>query len=102
MGWIGYDVEASERLMKRLRKLITVPMGVKLPPYFDPVHHTLMGDAIGRCSVDFLNLINSVGNGLVVPNRMQAMGPPGAASPDRTSRGASTCGVRIPPRAMPS
>jgi dihydroorotate dehydrogenase (fumarate) len=25
-----------------------------------------MGDVIGRCGVDFLNLINSVGNGLVV------------------------------------
>jgi dihydroorotate dehydrogenase (fumarate) len=25
-----------------------------------------MGDVIGRCAVDFLNLINSVGNGLVV------------------------------------
>lgn len=63
---IGYDAEASERLMKRVRKVITVPMGVKLPPYFDPAHHKLMGDVIGRCGVDFLNLINSVGNGLVV------------------------------------
>ena len=63
---IGYDAEASERLMKRVRKVITVPMGVKLPPYFDPAHHKLMGDVIGRCGVDFLNLINSVGNGLIV------------------------------------
>jgi len=63
---IGYDAEASERLMKRVRPLITVPMGVKLPPYFDPAHHQLMGEVIGRCGVDFLNLINSVGNGLVV------------------------------------
>jgi dihydroorotate dehydrogenase (fumarate) len=63
---IGYDADASERLMKRVRKVITVPMGVKLPPYFDPAHHQLMGDVIGRCGVDFLNLINSVGNGLVV------------------------------------
>jgi dihydroorotate dehydrogenase (fumarate) len=63
---IGYDADASERLIKRVRPLITVPMGVKLPPYFDPAHHQLMGDAIARCGVDFLNLINSVGNGLVV------------------------------------
>jgi dihydroorotate dehydrogenase (fumarate) len=63
---IGYDADASERLMKRVRPLITVPMGVKLPPYFDPAHHQLMGEVIGRCGVDFLNLINSVGNGLVV------------------------------------
>src|SRR5574341_1843619 len=63
---IGYDLEVSERLMKRVRKIISVPMGVKLPPYFDPAHHEMMGDVIGRCGVDFLNLINSVGNGLVV------------------------------------
>ncbi|MBA5865268.1 MAG: dihydroorotate oxidase [Nitrospira sp. CR1.3] len=70
---IGYDAEASERLMKRLRKLITVPMGVKLPPYFDPAHHKLMGDVIGRCGVDYLNLINSVGNGLVVDSRTETV-----------------------------
>ena len=63
---IGYDADASERLIKRVRKIITVPMGIKLPPYFDPAHHKLMGDVVGRCGVDFLNLINSVGNGLVV------------------------------------
>jgi len=63
---IGYDTEASERLLKRVRRVITVPMGVKLPPYFDPAHHSAMGAVIGRCGVDFLNLINSVGNGLVI------------------------------------
>lgn len=70
---IGYDAEASERLMKRVRKIITVPMGVKLPPYFDPAHHKLMGDVIGRCGVDFLNLINSVGNGLVINSETETV-----------------------------
>ncbi len=63
---IGYDPDASERLLKRVRQKVTVPMGVKLPPYFDPAHHQVMGAVIGRCGVDFLSLINSVGNGLVV------------------------------------
>ncbi|OQW34671.1 MAG: dihydroorotate oxidase [Nitrospira sp. SG-bin1] len=63
---IGYDSETSERVLKKVRRLITVPMGVKLPPYFDPAHHEAMGKVLGRCGVDFLNLINSVGNGLVV------------------------------------
>jgi dihydroorotate dehydrogenase (fumarate) len=70
---IGYDADASERVMKRVRKIITVPMGVKLPPYFDPAHHQLMGDVIGRCGVNFLNLINSVGNGLVVDPEKEAV-----------------------------
>ena len=67
---IGYDPEASERLLKRVRPLITVPMGVKLPPYFDPAHHQVMAEVIRRTEVDFLSLINSVGNALVVdPDR---------------------------------
>lgn len=63
---IGYDPETSERVLKKVRPKISVPMGVKLPPYFDPAHHEAMGKVIGRCGVDFLNMINSVGNGLVV------------------------------------
>ncbi|HEX5645685.1 MAG TPA: dihydroorotate oxidase, partial [Nitrospira sp.] len=63
---IGYDPDTSERVIKRVRSLITVPMGLKLPPYFDPAHHEVMGKVIGRHGVDFLNMINSVGNGLVV------------------------------------
>ena len=70
---IGYDPEASERIIKRVRSLITVPMGLKLPPYFDPAHHEIMGRVIGRCGVDFLNMINSVGNGLVVDPEREAV-----------------------------
>ncbi len=70
---IGYDPEASERLLKRVRRVISVPMGVKLPPYFDPAHHEAMGKVLGRCDVDFLNMINSVGNGLVVDSEKEAV-----------------------------
>lgn len=70
---IGYDPETSERVLKKVRRLITVPMGVKLPPYFDPAHHEAMGKVIGRCGVDFLNMINSVGNGLVVDSERETV-----------------------------
>ncbi|MGQ0694206.1 MAG: dihydroorotate oxidase [Nitrospiraceae bacterium] len=70
---IGYDPDASERLLKRVRKVITVPMGVKLPPYFDPAHQEMMGNVIRRCGVDFLNTINSVGNGLVVDPELETV-----------------------------
>lgn len=70
---IGYDPETSERVIKRVRSLITVPMGLKLPPYFDPAHHEVMGKVIGRYGVDFLNMINSVGNGLVVDPEREAV-----------------------------
>ena len=70
---IGYDQDASERVLKKVRPKITVPMGVKLPPYFDPAHHLAMGTMLGRCGVDFLNLINSVGNGLVVDSERETV-----------------------------
>lgn len=63
---IGYDAEASERLLARVRNILTVPMGVKLPPYFDPVHQEQMVPVLERTGVQFLSLINSVGNGLMV------------------------------------
>jgi dihydroorotate dehydrogenase (fumarate) len=67
---IGYDPQDSEQLLRRVRRVVTVPMGVKLPPYFDPAHHAAMADVIRRTGIDFLTLINSVGNGLVVdPDR---------------------------------
>lgn len=70
---IGYDPDASEQLLTRVRRIITSPMGVKLPPYFDPAHHEAMAEVIGRTGVDFLNLINSVGNGLVVDPEREAV-----------------------------
>jgi dihydroorotate dehydrogenase (fumarate) len=67
---IGYDADASERLLKRVRAVVSIPMGVKLPPYFDPAHQDKMARVIQTVQVDFLSLINSVGNGLVVdPDR---------------------------------
>jgi dihydroorotate dehydrogenase (fumarate) len=67
---IGYDAEASERLLMKVRKVVSVPLGVKLPPYFDPAHQEKMVGVLERGGVEFLSLINSVGNGLVVdPDR---------------------------------
>ena len=63
---IGYDVEASERVIRRVRAVANQPIGVKLPPYFDPAHHAAMAEALHRTPVDFLSLINSVGNTLVI------------------------------------
>ena len=63
---IGYDFEASERLIRRVRAVVDRPMGVKLPPYFDPAHHAAMAGVLKKAPVDFLSLINSVGNALVI------------------------------------
>jgi len=63
---IGYDTEASKQLLLELQECLTIPMGVKLPPYFDPVHHEAIAKMLEQVNVSFLSLINSVGNGLVV------------------------------------
>jgi dihydroorotate dehydrogenase (fumarate) len=71
---IGYDPVTSERVLQKVRAVVSVPMGVKLPPYFDPVHHERMADVLNRVGVQFLSLVNSVGNGLVVdPDQQSAV-----------------------------
>ncbi len=71
---IGYDAEVSERLLSEVRTVVSVPIGVKLPPYFDPAHQEKMAKVLERVGVQFLSLINSVGNGLVVdPDRESAV-----------------------------
>jgi dihydroorotate dehydrogenase (fumarate) len=70
---IGYDIKASERLLARVRKVVSTPMGVKLPPYFDPAHQEQMARVLERIGVEFLSLINSVGNGLVVDPEREAV-----------------------------
>lgn len=63
---IGYDFVATEELITKLKRVITIPWGVKLPPYFDPVHHEAMAEILDRHGVAFISVINSVGNGLVI------------------------------------
>jgi dihydroorotate dehydrogenase (fumarate) len=70
---IGYDLETSERLLRQLREVVTVPLGVKLPPYFDPAHQAKVAGMLERIKVDFVSLINSVGNGLVVDPETEAV-----------------------------
>lgn len=64
---IGYDFEASARLLAEVSKVYRLPFGVKLPPYFDPVHFGEMADVLDGCpSIGFVTCINSIGNGLVI------------------------------------
>ena len=63
---IGYDVEVSQKLLFEVQECLSIPFGVKLPPYFDPVHHEVMAKMLEGLNISFLSLINSVGNGLVI------------------------------------
>jgi len=63
---IGYDFEETERLLMAIRDILMIPFGVKLPPYFDPIHHQKIAEVLQRIDVAFVTVINSVGNTLVV------------------------------------
>ena len=63
---IGYDFDETERLLMAIRDILMIPFGVKLPPYFDPIHHQKIAEVLQRVDVAFITVINSVGNTLVV------------------------------------
>lgn len=63
---IGYDFDETERLLLAIRDIFSIPFGVKLPPYFDPIHHQAIAEVLQRVGVAFVTVINSVGNTLVV------------------------------------
>ena len=43
---------------------LTMPWGIKLPPYFDPVHFGYASDIIKKGNLSFITSINSIGNAL--------------------------------------
>ncbi len=64
---IGYDFEMTERLLKDLFALGgKKPMGLKLPPYFDPAHWDAAAAIFKQYPIAFLTCINSVGNTLII------------------------------------
>lgn len=64
---IAYDFETSDEL---LEKIFTIsgnkPIGLKLPPYFDPVHTASMAEVLKKYPISFITCINSVGNTLII------------------------------------
>lgn len=62
----GYDFEQVQRVLDAVCPLLTLPMGVKLPPYFDIVHFEQMAAILNPYPLTFVTCINSVGNGLII------------------------------------
>ncbi|MFC1768606.1 dihydroorotate oxidase [Nanoarchaeota archaeon] len=63
---IGYDMEASDKLIGQVKEVCTKPLGLKLPPYFDLVHFENIAKIINKHKPDFVTCINSLGNGLII------------------------------------
>ncbi len=63
---VAYDFEQSEDVIKKITDLGPKPIGLKLPPYYDLVHHKQMAELIKKHNISFISLINSIGNTLVI------------------------------------
>ena len=64
----GYDFDATEETLRQSLELFDrLPLGVKLPPYFDPAHWDRIAGIIERQKkIGWVTCINSPGNGLVI------------------------------------
>lgn len=63
---VGYDFEATENILRKVFEFFNKPLGVKLPPYFDMVHFDEMAKILNQFPLQYVNCINSVGNGLYI------------------------------------
>ena len=63
---VAYDIAQTDTILGRIMKLGAKPVGVKLPPFYDLVHHKQMAALLRKHNVAFISLINSIGNTLVI------------------------------------
>lgn len=64
---LGYDTDACAITLAEISRIYPKAFGVKLPPYFDPVHFAQMAELLNAFTgVRFVTCINSIGNGLVI------------------------------------
>lgn len=71
-----YDFDAmDETLRKSFEMFHRLPLGVKLAPYFDPIHFDMAADVLNKYpTLRWVTCINSIGNGLVIdPIREQTI-----------------------------
>ncbi len=67
----GYDFGYCEEILSAVRPEIRVPLGCKLPPYLEIAHQEEMARLLLRHKVEFITLINSVGNALFVDSEKE-------------------------------
>jgi len=77
---IAYDFEQMDEVLKAVTahpKFGTIPLGVKLAPYFDKPHFQKAVDILTKYPVKFVVCINTIGNALFVDadNECEAIAP---------------------------
>jgi len=63
---LAYDFEQTEKALEAICGLGDIPLGIKLPPYFDMSHYQSMAAVLKKFPVKFITCINSIGNALVI------------------------------------
>jgi dihydroorotate dehydrogenase (fumarate) len=69
---VAYDLEQTEKVLRRISNLGNKPIGLKLPPFYDFVHHKKMAGLIEKYKISFITCINSVGNTLIIDPEAEA------------------------------
>jgi len=71
---LGYDFERTKETLEGLSDYGSIPLGLKLPPYFDLYQFDSMADIIRDYNIKFITCINSVANTLLInPETESAM-----------------------------
>lgn len=63
---VAYDFDQTEKVLNAISNLGSKPLGLKLPPYYDFVHHRQMAKLIKKYKISFITCINSIGNTLII------------------------------------
>ena len=64
---LGYNYIELEDFLHDINDVYDKPYGLKLPPYFDPIHFVKVADIIKKFNnIQYLTCINSVGNALQI------------------------------------
>ncbi|MDO5509223.1 MAG: dihydroorotate oxidase [Weeksellaceae bacterium] len=60
----GYDFQRTQQVLEQVFSFNKLPLGVKLPPYFDIIHFEQMAAILNQYPLQFVTCINSIGNAL--------------------------------------
>ncbi|RYH26713.1 dihydroorotate oxidase [archaeon] len=74
---VAYDFDQMESALQRVcshPKFRSIPLGVKLAPYFDLPHFERVASLLARHPIKYIVSINTIGNGLVVDGENECAG----------------------------
>lgn len=71
----AYDFSLMNEILDQVSSIVTRPLGVKLPPYFDLAHFDQVAAILNQFPLAFVNAINSIGNGLWIQDQSVVIHP---------------------------